>query len=687
MVDIRIKDLPNGTPNQNKRLPMDLTTAESATIKEIVYAGRPAATEAQAVAGTDFDAVMTSLTVKQSIASEVGSTIASAADGELASTSLQPASIGTTIQQYSPNLDTLSGVTPLAAGTSILALALSSDVRNFLDTAPYLDTRSAMKSLDTGKETVSILRETGREGIFNWRTGDFSSLIAADTSEAIYIKANSVAASAGAWVRVFTGGLNPKWFGAVGGGVDDTVPLQAALNFVGILGGCLDWGGAWTVSKINISTGSAFFELRGNAEIIANSGAAQTALIEIKRGNFTISGSVAAVNGYRTNYAYGFWVWHETQLQAVIFDKLIAAGCAVGAKIGNEAFPAAIISENTVEGFRTYGCPEVLHVVGTQTYGLINNPPAMSADAFGGDAAWVARKKRGIVNIGANSVNTGGEILQVTSSANTDYVFEMRPLVAAGELSWGRLKVIGSYVETAGPLCLINNPGGLTGLNTSKDRGRFVCSLVEGFVSGDTAPFIKVTSGSNFTGDIIVEYPNFWFPGTRSTANIDCGDNPCHVYVTGGNFGGGFQQPYAGVLGGILHFDRQVILEAFNLPAAPLATGVLKFQGVVGGGNLPRWQALYSAATGGFTVPLGGFKDLRIVVSVNATGITGSLNIKKNGTVVKIAPVTANVFDIEYTELEPAAGAVFTVDLSISSGSGSPTTSAGPNTLVIEASR
>lgn len=68
LVDIRVKDLPLGTPNASKLLAMDLTTTERATIKDIVYAGRPAASQADAEAGTDADKAMTALATKQAIA-------------------------------------------------------------------------------------------------------------------------------------------------------------------------------------------------------------------------------------------------------------------------------------------------------------------------------------------------------------------------------------------------------------------------------------------------------------------------------------------------------------------------------------------------------------------------------------------------------------------------------------------
>lgn len=92
-------------------------------------------------------------------------------------------------------------------------------------------TRTALKALDTTVDTIAYLTEAEREGMFVWRTGNYSSQIAADTQEGIYIKADAIASSAGAWVRVFDGAVEPEWFGAVGNGTtDDTVAVQAAVS-------------------------------------------------------------------------------------------------------------------------------------------------------------------------------------------------------------------------------------------------------------------------------------------------------------------------------------------------------------------------------------------------------------------------------------------------------------------------
>jgi len=82
MADIRISQLPTGTPTQTKLLPMDLSATEKATIKDIVYAGRPAATEVQAIAGTDSDAAMTPLTTKQHVDSRIGTSAGTIAAGD-----------------------------------------------------------------------------------------------------------------------------------------------------------------------------------------------------------------------------------------------------------------------------------------------------------------------------------------------------------------------------------------------------------------------------------------------------------------------------------------------------------------------------------------------------------------------------------------------------------------------------
>lgn len=95
-------------------------------------------------------------------------------------------------------------------------------------------TRLELKALPTSTITSAYLKEPGREGQFIWKTGDFSARIAADPQGAVYLKADAVAGTAGAWVRAVFTPLDPRWFGAVGDGViNDAAAIQAMLNFAG----------------------------------------------------------------------------------------------------------------------------------------------------------------------------------------------------------------------------------------------------------------------------------------------------------------------------------------------------------------------------------------------------------------------------------------------------------------------
>lgn len=91
-------------------------------------------------------------------------------------------------------------------------------------------TRTALKALVPTTSRLAYLLEAGRSGFFLWTTGDFSARVAADSVNALYIKADTIAATTGAWARQFTGPCDIRWWGAVGDGVtDDSAAINAAL--------------------------------------------------------------------------------------------------------------------------------------------------------------------------------------------------------------------------------------------------------------------------------------------------------------------------------------------------------------------------------------------------------------------------------------------------------------------------
>jgi hypothetical protein len=92
--------------------------------------------------------------------------------------------------------------------------------------------RTVLKALDTTIFTSAMLAEAGREGLFVWKAGDYSARITADTQEGVYIKANAIASTAGAWVRTYSR-LSVEFFGAstAATATANTTAIQAAVNF------------------------------------------------------------------------------------------------------------------------------------------------------------------------------------------------------------------------------------------------------------------------------------------------------------------------------------------------------------------------------------------------------------------------------------------------------------------------
>lgn len=70
----------------------------------------------------------------------------------------------------------------------------------------------------------------GGQGIFAWKSGNFSTQVAIDTNSGVYAKANGTAASSGCWVRQFDGvTLYSKWFGTLTDGSDNSAKITTAL--------------------------------------------------------------------------------------------------------------------------------------------------------------------------------------------------------------------------------------------------------------------------------------------------------------------------------------------------------------------------------------------------------------------------------------------------------------------------
>ncbi|WP_292577792.1 collagen-like protein [Mesorhizobium sp.] len=236
----------------------------------------------------------------------------------------------------------------------------------------FVASRTAMKAVNTGTTTQVYLTEAGREGMFLFLAGDYSTQVTADTLEGVYVKATAVAASSGAWVRVHNGILNVLWFGALGDNSNDDQPaFAAAYALAKVIGSATTegpcgfvWGPAGKRYRFGASLsldvpvrlkveGEIFYTPTTGAAVIVGS------TLHTSRGNTqydidlsvirSVNGNSSAPTGINTSGSIGVEL-RDVQFSRVKVEFAIAFTYAgIYANASNNVFTGQHIQDNWID--------------------------------------------------------------------------------------------------------------------------------------------------------------------------------------------------------------------------------------------------------------------------------------------------------------------------------------------------
>jgi len=181
----------------------------------------------------------------------VNVTSGSAGAGQWQISTADPITIGTTSIAFTQVVQPFAGLPSPAvastflqrnAGNTAYVAKTVPEVRDVLDVAPYVASLASLKALDTTKDTSA--RYDG--SMWDFLSGDYSTFVTADTSGALYAKADAIASTVGAWKRRYTGRADMAWW--LGTGTSLTAPLAAALAM-----GVPLWLGAGSYTTSNVA--------------------------------------------------------------------------------------------------------------------------------------------------------------------------------------------------------------------------------------------------------------------------------------------------------------------------------------------------------------------------------------------------------------------------------------------------
>lgn len=348
------------------------------------------------------------------------------------------------------------------------------------------------------------------------------------------------------------------------------------------------------------------------------------AIIKLRNSSDVTWDGLWLVGQYNTGYTCAFTAYTDNATQAsnITIGLHAITSTKLAFRFSRSTEANALVSEITVHGGFTYGCPNVVEAYGTQTFVSFNGSNLMS-NSLGGDAGWQAITQYTVRAFGSQVLISGGEVQH--NQTTTGATFTLEPITdATYGNAFGTIICQGAAVESASRLGLMQNTLGVA--TPLAGSGALSISGCFGYHSQNLFTFVDAIA--SYTGRIQIKDNNFYCGTPRTLATITCAGN-ANVYCDDESFGTNFVQGLKGINGGIAHFSRRQILVAANTSSQALAAAtpaVLKWQSLANTQDTERFNGNYSTSTGLFTAP-HALRSVSVSITLRTAAPTATLDV------------------------------------------------------------
>jgi len=471
--------------------------------------------------------------------------------------------------------------------------------------------------------------------------------------------------------------ISVKDFGALGNNSgDDTAAIQAAYNFAksnGATGRVLKFpSGIYPISQLIFDTPQDMrFDMDG-AIFSARSTQAFDSVIKIVNGySFSITGQWSIDGSNRNNYDCGLWLISapgaleptKGLLAFANIYNLTVLNARHGVRIGRYDLDARI-SEINFFGLHTILVPNPVWIGGSQTGASFVGCNLASEP----NATFLAADNQVIRMEGGFATVVGGEIV-LTNLTNGQTVYLNPSQSSLYQHPYPVLRISGTHIETASPLCVIANPRGMAA--PLSRISQFSVSASGGYVSsGMTSPFIDTTGEPSYAGKISVDTSCHFYgeAGALPTGRQIAASPNTIIEVGRTGLEPRFPDWMGGVSGGILRHGLERIGYADNLngtTATAVVEHILVYKTQLTTGAFSRYRSCYNIANGIFTVPGGGLKSLVIEAACTAPGMTGDIYVKRGSQIVFLGQIINHVAIVRGHFSDLTAGEQITVAIKL----------------------